>query len=90
MSRVPRSGSEFGSAQVLTRFALRISLFGIIAALAGRGFGTVFPSLLGLAAGFCILFGALAREPVFGPKLTHWDEAVANLIVAVTIKAFST
>ena len=35
-----------------------------------------------MAAIFCAVAGAMRREEMFGPVLTHWDEAVAYAVIA--------
>ena len=39
-----------------------------------------FAALLALSAVFCIVAGAMRREVIFGPALTHWDEAAVYAI----------
>lgn len=72
----------FGSAQVLTRFFLRLVILGVFAALGHRGFGKTLESMLILAFLYCICMAAVRREHPFGPLLTHFDEAAAYLVVA--------
>jgi len=38
-------------------------------------------SLLALSAIFCVVVASMHREPVVGPVLTHWDEAVAYAVM---------
>jgi hypothetical protein len=49
----------------------------------------VFAGLLALSAAFCALMGALRQEPIFGPVLTHWDEAAACAILGHLVVALS-
>jgi len=37
--------------------------------------------LLALSAIFCVVVASIRREPVFGPVLTHWDEAAAYAVM---------
>jgi len=65
------------SSQVLFRFVLRLVLLSAFASLSTRGFGTA----LALSAIFCVVVASIRREPVFGPVLTHWDEAAAYAVM---------
>ena len=72
---------QLNSSQVLFRFVFRIVLLSALAILGTRGFGTTFASLLALSAIFCAVVGAMRREVMFGPVLTHWDEAAAYALI---------
>ena len=69
------------SSQVLFRFVLRLVLLSAFASLSTRGFGTALAGLLALSAIFCVVVASIRREPVFGPVLTHWDEAAAYAVM---------
>jgi hypothetical protein len=45
--------------------------------------------LLLLSITFCFVWGALRREPVFGPSLTNWDEAAAYACLATLASKFA-
>ena len=79
---------QFTSSQVLFRFALRLALVSSFATLGTHGFGTSFAALSVLSALFCAVMGAARREAVFGPVLTHWDEAVAYAVISRLAVAF--
>lgn len=72
----------FGSAQVLTRFFLRLAILSVFGALGHRGFGKALVSMLILAVPYCIFAAVVRREHPLGPLLTHFDEAAAYLVVA--------
>jgi hypothetical protein len=69
------------SSQALFRFVLRLVLLSAFASLSTRGFGTALANLLALSAIFCVVVASIRREPVFGPVLTHWDEAAAYAVM---------
>jgi hypothetical protein len=73
--------SHPSSSQVLVRFALRVILLSMFATFGTHGFGTALSTLLTLAAIFCAATGATRREAIFGPVLTHWDEAAAFAVI---------
>ena len=75
--RNPRSilTQEIHLRQVLFRFLFRLLLLIAFATFATRGFGTTFSTLLAMSAIFCAVAGAIRREQMLGPALTHWDEA---------------
>lgn len=68
---------KFSSARVLVRFATRILLLAGFATFSSAGFERALAALLWMAIILCALVGLLRREPLFGGKLNHWDEAVA-------------
>lgn len=81
MSKIP-GVPHFESAKALTRFSLRLMVLMVFAALSKQGFGNAFPTMLLLAAVYCILAAVIRRERPFGPDLTHFDEAAAYAIAA--------
>ena len=85
----PTVPHRFNSTQVLFRFAFRIVLLSTFAAFSTQGFATVFAALLALSAIFCAIVGAMRREALFGPVLTHWDEAAAYAVVGRLVSALS-
>lgn len=70
------------SRQVLFRFVFRLLLLIAFATFATRGLGTTFSALLAMLAIFCAVAGAMRREQVFGPALTHWDEVATYAVLA--------
>jgi hypothetical protein len=66
---------RISSRQVLWRFALRLTLFTVIAMVGTPGFRILFPTFMILSAISCALAAALRGEALFGRELTHWDEA---------------
>lgn len=77
----PTITHELDSRQVLFRFLFRLLLLIALATFATPGFGTAFSALLAMSAIFCSVAGALRREEIFGPVLTHWDEASAYAVL---------
>jgi len=77
----PSVSHEVVSAHVLIRFALRLVILAIFAALGSRGFGKTLEGLLALAAVYCIVIAAVRREAPLGPVLTHFDEAAAYAVI---------
>jgi hypothetical protein len=80
---------QFSSSQVLVRFIFRLGLVSTFATFSPEGFGTVFAALLALSAIFCAVVGILRRESIFGPMLTHWDEAAACAVLGHLVVALS-
>jgi hypothetical protein len=74
--------SAFGSAYALTRFFMRLAIFGIFAALGQQEFGRALANMLILAVVYCVVAAAIRREQPFGPQLTHFDEAAAYAFIA--------
>jgi TRAP-type C4-dicarboxylate transport system permease large subunit len=75
----------FESARVLTRFFLRLTILCVFAGLGHQGFGTALESMLILAVLYCIVAAAVRREHLFGPLLSHFDEAAAYVVVACLV-----
>ena len=82
MPHTPNISRDFGSAQPLTRFFLRLVIFSIFAAFGSQAFGKTLEGLLGWAVFYCIFAAAIRRERLFGPALTHFDEAAAYAVIA--------
>jgi hypothetical protein len=70
-----RMTTEFSSAQVITRFALRMVILCVFASLGSVGFARSLAALLGMSAIISTLTGLMRREPLLGASLTYWDEA---------------
>jgi len=75
--------------QVLWRFALRLALLSVCAAYSRESFAPAFAVLLALLALFCAFVAIIRREAIFGPALTHWDEAAAYALVGRLVYALS-
>jgi hypothetical protein len=71
---------RLNSRQVLFRVVCRLVLLSTFAIFGSQGFGKTFAALLALSAVFCTVTGAMRREAIFGPTLTHWDEAAVYAI----------
>jgi hypothetical protein len=84
-----RAISQFTSRQVLGRFVLRLALLATFANFGNQGFVITFSTLLALAAIFCSIVGTLRREALFGPELTHWDEAAVNAAIGYAFGALA-
>jgi hypothetical protein len=87
----PRStiAQQLNSPQVLFRFVLRLVLLSTFATFGTQGFKTGFAALLTLSAIFCAVVGAMRREAMFGPVLTHWDEAAAYALIGRLVSALA-
>jgi hypothetical protein len=81
---IPHHASSF---QVLVRFLLRFVIVYGFAGMSRQGFGQALASLLVLTSVFCAILGATRREPLFGPALTHWDEAAGFGVMAFMLPA---
>ena len=70
------------SIPVFIRFGVRLAILIVFAVMAQIGFAQAFPRFLLLAGLFCGLWAILRCEPMFGPVLTHWDEAAALIVIS--------
>jgi hypothetical protein len=80
---------QLNSLQVFWRFLFRLVLLSTFATFSTHGFGTTFAAILVLSAIFCAAVGVMRREAVFGPVLTHWDEAAAFVVIGRLVSAVS-
>jgi hypothetical protein len=83
----PTIPHQLSSSQVLWRFVLRLLLLSTFATFSTQSFGTTLAALLTLSATFCAVLGAMRREAMFGPVLTHWDEAAAYAVIGRLVSA---
>ena len=83
----PTIPHQLNSSQVVFRFVFRLVLLSTLANFGIQGFGATLASLLALSAIFCMVAGAMRREAIFGPVLTHWDEAVAYIVLGRVVSA---
>jgi len=65
------SPHQYGSSQVLLRFALRLILFSVFAAVGTPGFRIMFPTVLILSAIYCALAATFRGEAMLGRVLTR-------------------
>jgi hypothetical protein len=84
----PANRRELSSSQVVVRFALRLALLSTFA-VGHAGYAGTLAGFLLLSAVCCAAVGAARREAVFGPVLTHWDEAAVYGLVGCAAAAFA-
>lgn len=77
------------SFHVLIRFGIRLAILIALAFVAQIGFAQAFPQFLLLAGLFSSLWAIFRRELMFGPALTHWDEAAALIVMSKLAAAIS-
>jgi hypothetical protein len=77
------------SSQVLFRLGFRLVALSVLANLGTQGFGITLSMLLAMSAIFCAIVGATRREDIFGPALTHWDEAVTYAALSHLVGALT-
>ncbi len=82
MLQQPPTPELINTARIIVRFGLRLAIVLFCAALAQTSFAYAMAVLLMLSITFCFVWGAVRREPVFGPSLTNWDEAAAYACLA--------
>ena len=74
--------------QVLFRVLFRLVLLTTFATFGSQGFGKTFAALLVLSAVFCVVVAVMRREAIFGPTVTHWDEAAAYAVAEYVVGPF--
>jgi len=89
LAQIPNISREFGSAQVLIRFCLRMSILVIFAAFGSVGFGRSLGALLCMSIILSAVIGAVKREPPFGRVLNYWDEAVGYAAAFSLVSVFN-
>jgi hypothetical protein len=80
---------QLNSSQVMFRFVCRLVLLSTFATFGTQGFKTGFAGLVALSGIFCAVTWAMRREAIFGPVLTHWDEAVAYAVIGRLVSAIA-
>jgi hypothetical protein len=89
LAHLPNLSREFGPAQVIIRFFLRMSILVIFAAFGSLGFGRSLGALLWMSIILSAIIGAVKREPPFGGVLNSWDEAVAYAAAFSLVSVFN-
>jgi hypothetical protein len=77
------------SIQVILRFGLRFVILAAFAAFGAQGFAKNLALILAFAAIFCSVSALMRKEAIFGPVLTHWDEAAAYILVNALLSRFA-
>jgi hypothetical protein len=77
------------SIQVMLRFGLRLVILATFAAFGTQGFGKNLALILALAAIFCAVSALMRKETVFGPVLSHWDEAAGYILINALMSRFA-
>ena len=77
----PTIQRQLNSRNVLFRFTMRFVLLSAFALIGTHDFMPTLAALLMLSAVFCAMAGATRGESIFGPALTHWDEAAAFAVL---------
>lgn len=70
------------SLPVASRFGLRMAVLAGFALVSSKPFWPVLAALLMVAAGLSAILASLRRERVWGPSLTHWDEAAVYAVLS--------
>lgn len=89
MAQIPNLPQDLRSTRVLVRFALRVTILVFFAASASVGFGKALAALLWMSIILCAVVGAMRRESLFGPVLSHWDEMVAYAAMFALVTIFN-
>jgi Na+/H+ antiporter NhaB len=82
---IPDIPRRLNTIQVLIRFLLRLVLVGTLASMGHQGFAQTLAPLLALTVIFCAIVAVTRREQLFGPVLTHWDEAAGYALMACSL-----
>jgi hypothetical protein len=80
---------QLNSSQVLVRFVIRLALLTTFASFGTLGFGITLAAILVLSAVFCTAVAVMRQEAMFGPVLTHWDEAAACAVMGYLVTALT-
>ena len=87
--RRPAISYQLTSSQVLFRLGFRLVVLSVFANFGTQGFGITFSMLLAMSAIFCAIVGVVRHEAIWGPALTHWDEAVTYAALSHLVGAFA-
>ena len=81
--------SSQDSERTVVRFALRLTVLMLFAAMSPQGFARTLLAYLIFATLFCLLVAATRRERALAPDLGHWDEAVAYTAIGALVLRFA-
>jgi hypothetical protein len=65
----------------------RLVVLSVFASFGGEAFGRAFAALLAMSAIYCAIVAVIRREAMFGPALTHCEEAATYAALAYLITA---
>jgi hypothetical protein len=76
---------KLGSAQVLTRFGVRLLILVIFAMFGGIGFGRSLAALLWMSTILSAVIAVMRRELPLDTALNHWDETVTYAAICMLV-----
>ncbi len=89
MAELHNPPGNLGSAPVLFRFCVRMTILVAFSAFGGVGFTRSLAALAAMSTLLCIFLAAMKREAFPGAELNYWDEAVAYAALYFLIGGFN-
>jgi hypothetical protein len=80
---------KLGSAQVLTRFGVRLLILVIFAMFGGIGFGRSLAALLWMSTILSAVIAVMRRELPLDSALNHWDETVTYAAMCMLVSGLN-
>ena len=85
----PVNPRRLGASQVVVRFGLRLAFVAAFATAGHEGYAATLSEFLVLTAVCCAALATVRREAMFGPILTHWDEAAVYAVIGRVAATFA-
>ena len=89
MIQLPNFSRKLGSAQVLIRFGVRLSILVIFAMFGSIGFGRSLAALLWMSTILSAVIAVMRRELPFDSALNHWDETVTYAAMCMLVSGLN-
>jgi hypothetical protein len=87
--QLPNFSRKLGSAQVLIRFGVRLSILVIFAMFGSIGFGRSLAALLWMSTILSAVIAVMRRELPFDSALNHWDETVTYAAICMLVSGLN-
>ena len=89
MIQLPNFSRKLGSAQVLTRFGVRLLILVVFAMFGSIGFGRSLAALLWMSTILSAVIAVMRRELPFDSALNHWDETVTYAAMCMLVSGLN-
>jgi hypothetical protein len=87
--QLPNFSRKLGSAQVLIRFGVRLSILLVFAMFGSIGFGRSLAALLWMSTILSAAIAVMRREQPLDSALNHWDETVTYAAICMLVSGLN-
>jgi hypothetical protein len=89
MIQLPNFSRKRGSAQVLIRFGVRLSILVVFAMFGSIGFGRSLAALLWMSTILSAVIAVMRHELPLDSALNHWDETVTYAAICMLVSGLN-